>query len=153
MQHFLPVLGAAPFLVFISPYMALVISWSTMVTLRVVSSAFLVLGLVLTIFRLAYRIWLRRFWVEDAWAGVAFLCGIATLTSCWTYVEAAGEEGIISFWVYSFTFPSVVWAVRKSILFSIVSSSVCGQELLHKKRGIMGATLLGIKQLGGCIHL
>ncbi|KAG1836647.1 hypothetical protein DFJ58DRAFT_749734 [Suillus subalutaceus] len=115
--------------------MALVISWSTIVTLRVVSSAFLGLGLVLTIFRLAYRIWLRRFWLEDAWAGVAFLFGIATLTSCWTYVEAAGEEEIISFWVYSFTFLSLVWAVRLSILFSIVRIVY---ETQHLRRLILG---------------
>lgn len=99
--------------------MTLVISWSTFVTLRGVSSAFLALGLLLTIFRLAYRIWLKRFWVEDVWAGVAFLCGIAVLTSGWIYVEG-GEKGIISFLVYSFTFSSVVWAVRQSILFSVV---------------------------------
>lgn len=109
--------------------MALVISWSTFVTLRAVSSGFIVLGLVLTVFRLAYRIWLGRFWVEDAWAGVAFLCGVAAFTSCWTYTEAVGEGGIISFWVYSFTFPSVVWAVRQSILFSIVRIVYATQHL------------------------
>lgn len=109
--------------------MALVISWSTFVTLRAVSSGFMILGLVLTVFRLAYRIWLGRFWVEDAWAGVAFLCGVAAFTSCWTYTKAVGEEGIISFWVYSFTFPSVVWAVRQSILFSIVRIVYATQHL------------------------
>lgn len=89
----------------------------------------MILGLVLTVFRLAYRIWLGRFWVEDAWAGVAFLCGVAAFTSCWTYTKAVGEEGIISFWVYSFTFPSVVWAVRQSILFSIVRIVYATQHL------------------------
>lgn len=109
--------------------MALVISWSTIVTLRTVSSTLLILGLVLTIFRLTYRIRLRRFWVEDAWAGVAFLCGIAELISTWTYVGIGGEGGIISFWIYSFTFPSVVWAVRQSILFSIVRIVYATQHL------------------------
>ncbi|KAG1769446.1 hypothetical protein EV702DRAFT_978710, partial [Suillus placidus] len=109
-----------------------------------VSSSFLVLGLMLTIFRLAYRIWLRKFWVEDAWAGVAFLCGIAALTSCWTYVEAGkgmGEEGIISFWVYSFAFPSVVWAVRQSILFSIIRVVYATQHLRCLMLGLAGLFL------------
>lgn len=116
-------------LVFILIYMALAISGSTIVTLRTVSSTFLILGLVLTIFRLTYRIRLRRLWVEDAWAGVAFLCGIAAFTSTWTYVGTVGEGGIISFWIYSFTFPSVVWAVRQSILFSIVRIVYATQHL------------------------
>ncbi|KAG1819643.1 uncharacterized protein BJ212DRAFT_1554743, partial [Suillus subaureus] len=106
-----------------------------------VSSAFIALGLVLTIFRLAYRIWLRRFWIEDAWAGVAFLCGIVVLTSCWTYVEAGeglGEEGIISLWVYSFAFSSMVWAVRQSILFSIVRIVYATQHLRRLILGLAG---------------
>ncbi|KAG0705316.1 hypothetical protein DFH29DRAFT_291871 [Suillus ampliporus] len=113
--------------------MALVLSWSTMMTLRTVSSALLAVGLVLSIFRFTYRIWLRRFWVEDAWAVVAFLCGIATLTSTWTYTN--GEQ-IISFWVYSFTFPSVVWAVRESILFSIVRIVYGTQHLRRLTLGL-----------------
>ncbi|KAG2115528.1 hypothetical protein DEU56DRAFT_176011 [Suillus clintonianus] len=121
--------------------MALVISWPAVVALRAVSSGFLVLGLVLTIFRLTYRVWLRRFWVEDAWAGIAFLCGIAALTSCWTYVDGAGEEVIISFWVYSFAFPSVVWAVRQSILFSIVRIVYETQHLRHMILGLAGLFL------------
>lgn len=128
----------SPLFGIIPTYMALLISWSTFVTLRIVSSALLVLGLVLTIFRLAYRIWLRRFWLEDAWAGVAFLCGIAWVTSCWTYVEAAGEERIISFWVYAFTFPSLVWAVRQSILFSIVRVVYATQHLRRLIFGLVG---------------
>ncbi|KAG1736770.1 hypothetical protein EDB19DRAFT_1895986 [Suillus lakei] len=119
--------------------MALVISWSTLVTLR---------RLVLTIFRLTYRIWLRKFWVEDAWAGVAFLCGLAALTSCWVYVEAVGEEGIISFWVYSFAFPSAVWAVRQSILFSIVRIVYATQ---HLRRLILGLATLFLGLWAGLV--
>ncbi|KAG2075905.1 hypothetical protein BDR04DRAFT_806562 [Suillus decipiens] len=117
--------------------MALLISLSTFVTLRTISSTLLGLGLVLTIFRLAYRIWLRRFWLEDALAGVAFLCGVAWLTSCWTYV-GAGEESIISFWVYAFTFLSVVWAVRQSILLSIVRIVYTTQHLRRLILGLVG---------------
>jgi len=43
---------------------------------------------------------------------------------------------------------SVVW-----YLVLQVSSSVCGQELLHKKRGIICTSPLGIKQLERCMHL
>ncbi|KAG2157594.1 uncharacterized protein EDB93DRAFT_1078558, partial [Suillus bovinus] len=104
-----------------------------------VTTTLLVLGVVLTIFRLAYRIWLRRFGFEDAWAGVALLCGIAVLISTWIYVEAVGEEEIISFWIYSISFPSVVWAVRQSILFSILRIVYTTQYI---RRIILGLAVL-----------
>ncbi|KAG1748951.1 uncharacterized protein EDB91DRAFT_824889 [Suillus paluster] len=119
--------------------MVLVISWATIVTLRAISSAIIAIGLVLTVFRLTYRVWLRRFWVEDAWAVVAFLCGIAMLTSSWTYVTGDNEDEIISFWIYSFSYPSVVWAVRESILFSIVRIVYATQ---HLRRLILGLGVL-----------
>lgn len=86
--------------------MKLVISLSTSETLRgklcvwysrftelliAIASGFLATGLVLTVLRLSYRIWLRRFWVEDAWAMVALICGTTALTTCWTYVEEGKE--------------------------------------------------------------
>lgn len=61
--------------------------------LAVIASSLVAIGLLLTILRLTYRIWLRRFWVEDAWAAVAFLCGISALTTCWTYVD--GGKSIV----------------------------------------------------------
>lgn len=94
-----------------------------------VSSAFLVLGLVLTIFRLTYRIWLRRFWVEDAWAGVAFLCGIVALTSCWTYV-AAGKGSLLVHITHSSLNFCLQWA-KKELYHSgythLLSPLPCGE--------------------------
>ncbi|KAG2048759.1 hypothetical protein BDR06DRAFT_1070993, partial [Suillus hirtellus] len=85
------------------------------------------LGLVLTVFRLAYRIWLGRFWVEDAWAGVAFLCGVAAFTSCWTYTKAGKRSPLVHIAYSLLNF--YLQAVRQSILFSIVRIVYATQHL------------------------
>ena len=64
--------------------------------LAAVASAFLAVGLLLTIFRLGYRIWLRRFWVEDAWAVVVLLCGITQLTVTWTFMDRCKEIPLVT---------------------------------------------------------
>ncbi|OAX41593.1 hypothetical protein K503DRAFT_735296 [Rhizopogon vinicolor AM-OR11-026] len=87
--------------------------------------------------RLGYRVRKRMFWVEDMWAIVALMCGVviescctcnisyvsrmpkASLTPAWIYAYTDGQSSIIYFWAYSLTFPSTVWAVRPSILFSL----------------------------------
>ncbi|OJA18870.1 hypothetical protein AZE42_08569 [Rhizopogon vesiculosus] len=118
--------------------MGMAIPSSTALILRAIASSLSAIGLVLTVLRFAYRIWLRRFWVEDAWAVVAFVCGISTLTACWTYTKGAagGEEVLISFWIYSFALPSTVWAVRESILFSMTRIVYETQQLRRLLLGL-----------------
>ncbi|KAG1748950.1 uncharacterized protein EDB91DRAFT_824732 [Suillus paluster] len=86
---------------------------------RVCYTVIQVSAILLTILRLGYRARTQMFWVEDMWAAAALVCGVASLIAGWTYDYTAGQWSIISFWVYSFAFPSAIWAVRQSILFSV----------------------------------
>ncbi|OAX41587.1 hypothetical protein K503DRAFT_767524 [Rhizopogon vinicolor AM-OR11-026] len=132
--------------------MGMAIPSSTALILRAIASSLSAIGLVLTVLRFAYRIWLRRFWVEDAWAVVAFMCGISTLTACWTYTKGApgGEEVLISFWIYSFSLPSTVWAVRESILFSMARIVYGTQQL---RRLLLGLAILFFGMWAGFVAL
>ncbi|KAG2115529.1 hypothetical protein DEU56DRAFT_176124 [Suillus clintonianus] len=88
-------------------------------TLRVVCTVLQILGILLTIMRLGYRVRTRMIWVEDMWAVAALVCGVTSLITDWTNFYTSGQAAIISFWVYAFAYPSTVWAVRQSILFSV----------------------------------
>ncbi|KAG2048760.1 hypothetical protein BDR06DRAFT_747709 [Suillus hirtellus] len=87
---------------------------------RVVCTILQVLGVLITILRLGYRVWTRKFWVEDMWAFVALVCGVTSLIAGWkiSYTDGAHSAAIRS-WVYRVAFPSAIWAVRQSILFSV----------------------------------
>ncbi|KAH7906981.1 hypothetical protein BJ138DRAFT_1161271 [Hygrophoropsis aurantiaca] len=78
------------------------------------------IAIFLMVFRLWYRFSIRRFWWEDAWAAVALFCGIAALISFWVHVGPAPGPAIAAYWVYTFAFPCVIWAVRLSVLYSII---------------------------------
>ncbi|KAN0075435.1 hypothetical protein V8E55_011458 [Tylopilus felleus] len=94
-------------------------SKSTMLTIRVVSSVAQFIGIVLSIFRVWFRLQIRRLWWEDAWACIACLCSIALLTSEWMYLKGEWTVSIVGFWIYSLMLTCVVWAVRMSLLFSV----------------------------------
>ncbi|KAH7930234.1 hypothetical protein BV22DRAFT_83413 [Leucogyrophana mollusca] len=87
--------------------------------LKIVTTVLQGLAILLTLFRLWYRFSIRRFWWEDTWAAVALLCGIALLVSHWVQSVASPGIAIAAYWVYTFAFASVIWAVRLSVLFSI----------------------------------
>ncbi|KAJ8584466.1 hypothetical protein M405DRAFT_746953 [Rhizopogon salebrosus TDB-379] len=87
-------------------------------------TALQVLGLLITVLRLGYRVRIRLFWVEDMWAVAALICVVVIsrfylLVWAYIYPRKDGQLSIIAFWVYSFAFPSAIWAVRQSILFSL----------------------------------
>lgn len=46
------------------------------------------LSLLMTLFRLYFRLKIRRFWLEDAWAAVVFILGITNLISEWAYLTS-----------------------------------------------------------------
>ncbi|KAH7924623.1 hypothetical protein BV22DRAFT_1012917 [Leucogyrophana mollusca] len=77
-------------------------------------------AIILTLFRVWYRVSIRRFWWDDSWAAMASLCGTICLVSDWMHVTARTRDiSVIGCWVYFFAFASVVWAVRMSILYSL----------------------------------
>ncbi|KAH7922114.1 hypothetical protein BV22DRAFT_1017927 [Leucogyrophana mollusca] len=88
--------------------------------IQVVTSVLQCIAILLTIFRLWYRVSIRRFWWEDAWAAVAMICAIISLASYWVHLKARMcQPAIVAYWVYTFAFPCVVWAVRMSVLYSV----------------------------------
>ncbi|KAF9220657.1 hypothetical protein BS17DRAFT_713929, partial [Gyrodon lividus] len=87
----------------------------------VTASVFEVLGLILTAFRIYFRLRIGRFWWEDAWAVVSLLSGLIWITAMWTFL-LTGEYGLTSVvgsWTYSIAFTCIISAVRMSILYSI----------------------------------
>ncbi|KIK74961.1 hypothetical protein PAXRUDRAFT_514950 [Paxillus rubicundulus Ve08.2h10] len=53
---------------------------------RVIASVFQVLGLILTAFRIYFRLKIGRFWWEDAWAAVSLLLGSVWMIAEWTFL-------------------------------------------------------------------
>lgn len=53
---------------------------------QVSASVFEALGLLLTAWRIYFRLKIHRFWWEDAWAAVLFLTGLILIASYWTEV-------------------------------------------------------------------
>ncbi|KAF9231378.1 hypothetical protein BU15DRAFT_56200 [Melanogaster broomeanus] len=89
-------------------------------SLPVIGSVFQVLGLVLTAFRIYFRIRIGRFWWEDGWAAVLLLLGTIWMIAEWVFLLTTGSTSIAFSWTYSITFTSIVAAGRMSILFSII---------------------------------
>ncbi|KAN0082620.1 hypothetical protein V8E55_008415 [Tylopilus felleus] len=81
-------------------------------------------SLILPVF--VVRIWIRvrmqRMGWEDIWAIVAFVCGMLNVVSDWVcLVEwGAGQKSVVAMWMYMVTFTCLIWAVRISIIFSII---------------------------------
>ncbi|KAF9220658.1 hypothetical protein BS17DRAFT_759335 [Gyrodon lividus] len=88
---------------------------------RVTGSVFQVLGLILTAFRIYFRLRIGRFWWEDAWAVVSLLSGLIWITAMWTLLLTGDVlTSIVVSWTYSIAFTCTTMAVRMSILYSII---------------------------------
>jgi len=84
------------------------------------------------IFRLWIRIKMQRVGWEDIWATVAFVCGTMNIVSSWIYLIklSVGQSSMTAMWIYMFTFTCSVWAVRISIIYSIIRI-IPPKERLH----------------------
>ncbi|KAI6039647.1 hypothetical protein EDC04DRAFT_2683657, partial [Pisolithus marmoratus] len=78
-----------------------------------------VIGLLLGVFRFWFRYRIRRLWWEDAWAFAAFLFATIYLTGTWLDILYWRPTATVGFWMYVFSFNSVIWCVRHSTLFSV----------------------------------
>ncbi|KIJ60785.1 hypothetical protein HYDPIDRAFT_43116 [Hydnomerulius pinastri MD-312] len=119
-----------------SASMTLTISPSLLINLKIVSSILQCLALLLTIFRVWFRLRIRRFWYEDAWAIIAFCCGATSLISSWAFLATSGTTALIAVWVYALAFTTAVWAVRMSILYSIARIFHTAERIRQGARGI-----------------
>ncbi|KAH7912491.1 hypothetical protein BJ138DRAFT_1004359 [Hygrophoropsis aurantiaca] len=124
----------------------------------VVTTVIQCIAMLITMFRLWFRLQMRRFWWEDTWALIALLFDIVGLISGWLYfptcaasclskcdackLAAPGRLLSVSWLVYSVSFTCVVWAVRISILVSIMRIVYMSTSLRHITYGI--ATLFSL---------
>ncbi|KAH7925356.1 hypothetical protein BV22DRAFT_444637 [Leucogyrophana mollusca] len=113
-----------------------IISPPVATALKIVTTVLQGLAILFTAFRLWYRVRIRRFWWEDTWALMALLCDLVGLASGWVYFSSCASSSVlkcvlcpqatrgqalnVSSLVYSFSFTSVVWSVRMSIILSIL---------------------------------
>ncbi|KAF8443910.1 hypothetical protein L210DRAFT_3533124 [Boletus edulis BED1] len=90
------------------------------------------LVLLVFIFRLWIRIRMQRVGWEDIWATIAFFCGMLNVTSNWAYLGKlkVGQVSTTAMWIYMISLTCLVWAVRVSIIFSIIRI-IPARERLH----------------------
>ncbi|KAI9573116.1 hypothetical protein HD554DRAFT_2059157 [Boletus coccyginus] len=92
-----------------------------MAALLITSSVINGLMMILTLFRLLFRLQIQRFWWEDMWAAVMFVCGMTFIIAQLVYFETVNYgTALITRWMTSVAFTSTVWAARTSLLYSII---------------------------------
>ncbi|KAF9231422.1 hypothetical protein BU15DRAFT_68344 [Melanogaster broomeanus] len=96
-------------------------------SLPVVTGVFEVLGLVLTTFRIYFRIRIGRFWWEDAWAAIMLLSGAIWMSSQWGLLLTSGSTSIAFAGVYMITFTCIVTWVHVPFCCSNAISHDAGQ--------------------------
>ncbi|KAF8130127.1 hypothetical protein EV363DRAFT_1399330 [Boletus edulis] len=109
-----------------------VLPWS--LPLKIIACTFHSVAIASTIFRLVYRWYMARFWWEDGFAMFALAVDVPCLVCAWLEVPYASIQDIppidnITHWMVSMGFPSVLWACRLSILFSIIRVASPSQQL------------------------
>ncbi|KAG2090067.1 hypothetical protein BD769DRAFT_416289 [Suillus cothurnatus] len=85
------------------------------------------IAILCTIFRLAYRGWMRNLWWEDAWAAFALIEDAVCLACIWH------DSLRITSWILVVTFISVPWAARMSIIFSIIRITNHTSSKIHRQ--------------------
>ncbi|KAF8121061.1 hypothetical protein EV363DRAFT_1366790 [Boletus edulis] len=89
------------------------------------------LAVFLTLFRLGFRLKIRRFWWEDVWATVALLCTVASIISVFVVNGTSHREAfLIASRINVHMLTCIVWSVRISVTFSIVR--ICPSPFLRR---------------------
>ncbi|KAI9452677.1 hypothetical protein HD554DRAFT_2032436, partial [Boletus coccyginus] len=81
------------------------------------------LTVVVSLFRLTYRLKMRRFWWEDMWAAVVMVGAVVHSTVNFIYFQTDNfQTAKTARWISSYAFPSIVWwvSVRMCLLYSII---------------------------------
>ncbi|KAH0835720.1 hypothetical protein J3R83DRAFT_9542 [Lanmaoa asiatica] len=90
------------------------------VSLSVSATIVEALGLVLTAWRIYFRLKIGRFWWEDAWAAILFATSASWIITYWVASYTNGLTFIVSTWIYFVGFTCIVALARMSVLFSII---------------------------------
>ncbi|KAH7928865.1 hypothetical protein BV22DRAFT_1126223 [Leucogyrophana mollusca] len=96
---------------------------SAMLAVMATSTVLQALAILLTVWRLWYRVSIRRFAWDDGWAAASMLCDIGFLITDWFRLKGciwSCKYSIFVYWVYSIGFECSIWAARMSILCSIM---------------------------------
>ncbi|KAI9573081.1 hypothetical protein HD554DRAFT_1138068 [Boletus coccyginus] len=94
-------------------------------------SIFKGLAVILTFFRLSFRLKIQRFWWEDMWAAVAVTCTIISIICVLVFTGTNNYESIfIAKRINGFMFTCIIWSVRMSVIFSIIR--IVSSTLYHR---------------------
>ncbi|KAJ8582417.1 hypothetical protein M405DRAFT_830698 [Rhizopogon salebrosus TDB-379] len=91
----------------------------SLVQMKAAASVVQVMAIALTVFRVWFRLYIRRFWWEDAFAVSAGLFAVAKMITSWILLNSKGTTAAVAFWITTFMFPCITWSARMSILLSI----------------------------------
>ncbi|KAN0082425.1 hypothetical protein V8E55_008220 [Tylopilus felleus] len=76
---------------------------------------------ILTLFRLGFRLKIRRLWWEDFWATVALVCTMVSIFTVVTVSRTTNARSIlIASKINAYMFTCVVWSVRLSLISAII---------------------------------
>ncbi|KZT27586.1 hypothetical protein NEOLEDRAFT_1176601 [Neolentinus lepideus HHB14362 ss-1] len=97
-------------------------------TLRTVVTTFAGVAVISTIFRICYRLKIRRFWWDDGWAAMSVAAQFVLLVNLWIRTDTpdvgplhqSKGNRIIAYWLVSLSFTFTLWSARMSQLFSVV---------------------------------
>ncbi|KAH7922126.1 hypothetical protein BV22DRAFT_1037839 [Leucogyrophana mollusca] len=125
-----------------------------LLTVMATSAALQGLAILLTIWRLCYRISIRRFFWDDGWAATSMLCDMGFLISDWVRLKVcirSHEASMIVYWVYAIGFECSVWTARMSILCSITRLMPSSK---HSRRiTLIFATLFALMWCGVVVQI
>ncbi|KAF8129505.1 hypothetical protein EV363DRAFT_1399840 [Boletus edulis] len=126
--------------------------------LFIASSVFNGLAMILTLFRLFFRLRIERLWWEDMWAAVMLVCGMTfSIAQLISFETVNYDTALVTAWMSSLAFTSTVWMARMSLLYSTIRV-ISPSSVLRKLTRVMTvvfflfwATVIVLKTCW-CVH-
>ncbi|KAG2358843.1 hypothetical protein BDR07DRAFT_1452565 [Suillus spraguei] len=98
------------------------------------------MAIALTIFRVSFRLHIKRFWWEDAWAAVAGLCGTAHLVNSWVHLLSRASARMSILFAIARVARPTQRLYRLSICFAILFTLVWGGFIAQKARHVKSSS-------------
>ncbi|THH14231.1 hypothetical protein EW146_g6073 [Bondarzewia mesenterica] len=90
---------------------------------RGVVTAFQLLAIISTTFRLGYRVKTKRFWWDDGFALVALMLTIVNLVALWIRSDVkhrSHSARTVAYWLLTLGFTCILWSCRMSMILTII---------------------------------
>ncbi|KAH0835737.1 hypothetical protein J3R83DRAFT_9562 [Lanmaoa asiatica] len=87
---------------------------------RFTANVVMALGLLLTAWRIYFRLKIGRFWWEDAFAAILLVTGLSWNITSWIYLLTNDLTSIVVSWFETIGFTCIVTLARMSLLFSVI---------------------------------